>query len=111
MTPRMTAEGVTSQQGGVGQHHQRTDTDAEAPFTEECPEALPPEEYEQDERAVQGVTMEVLKHEQRPFPAVRPTRTANTTGGRPQGEGFVVRPAIVVTRESKCDGQPGQKEG
>src|SRR5262245_22561484 len=77
MPPRMAPERVERQQRGVDHHDHGADADAEAAFTEEGCNPLPPQTDDEKQRAVQGVAMEILKHEQRPLAAIREGHAAH----------------------------------
>src|SRR5262249_45317480 len=108
------AERETGEQYYVGEHDERTDTDAEtvsrlrparsinARPEEECLNRVPGEHDEEEEREIQSIAMDVLEQE-RPvvLAPVRFSRLADRTGGRVLPEGAVVRLAVVVAGQAK----------
>src|SRR5687768_1838605 len=99
----MTAERVRAQKRRIHHHDHAAHADARPPIEEEGGHGVPPQNDEKDQRAVEGVAVEVLKD---PQPALAPVPRRPTHGARRrrEKERLVVGAAVVIAGEA-ADGR------
>src|SRR5262245_21440276 len=109
----MAAERVAREHDDVDGKHQRADADAERLTTGLRvwePQGEPyvvGEDHEEEDGDVREVAVYVLQHQREPALAaiMDPARFTDSTRSRSGPERLVVRPAVVVARESKKTGE------
>src|SRR3954453_17380693 len=105
---RMAAEGGESYQQDVGCEDERTHADAELSVEEVGPDGVPPQDEDEDDRYVQGETVEVLQDERE----LALTGVVLALGyllhrarRRVPEEGPVVGEAVVVAGQAEEEGE------
>src|SRR2546423_12978771 len=103
----MTTEGVSAEQNHVHRKNERADTDSETVINPQCFPNIVTEDQNKNQGEIKKVAMDILHDEREGSLAeISFARLANGAGGRIGPERFVIRSAVVVTRQPKSARRP-----